>query len=108
MPLDNESSKMADEGQDLEQKRSQSLADYGRDAWVGSELRLKLKERVRHFTWTWFTMTMATGGIANVLSSGGSSLHTMLCNLVRLLPLCSPTTILYWEHTSCSFRLHKV
>ncbi|EON65264.1 hypothetical protein W97_04502 [Coniosporium apollinis CBS 100218] len=60
---------MADEGQDLEQKRSQSLADYGRDAWVGSELRLKLKERVRHFTWTWFTMTMATGGIANVLSS---------------------------------------
>lgn len=33
-------------------------------------LRLSLRERLRHFTWTWFTMTMATGGIANVLHTG--------------------------------------
>ena len=31
---------------------------------------LKFRERIRHFTWTWFTMTMATGGIANVLYQG--------------------------------------
>lgn len=31
---------------------------------------LEWRERIRHFTWTFFTMTMATGGIANVLYSG--------------------------------------
>jgi hypothetical protein len=34
--------------------------------------RLSWRERVRHFTWTWFCMTMATGGIANVLYTGSS------------------------------------
>lgn len=32
--------------------------------------RLEWRERIRHYTWTFFTMTMATGGIANVLYSG--------------------------------------
>lgn len=32
---------------------------------------LHFKERIRHFTFTWFTMTMATGGVANVLYQGG-------------------------------------
>lgn len=34
---------------------------------------LHFKERIRHFTWTWFTMTMATGGVANVLYYGNFS-----------------------------------
>lgn len=32
--------------------------------------RLEWRERIRHYTWTFFTMTMATGGVANVLYSG--------------------------------------
>ena len=31
---------------------------------------LAWKQRLRHFTWSFFTMTMATGGIANVLHTG--------------------------------------
>ena len=37
---------------------------------LGAVVKLSFKERIRHFTWTWFTMTMATGGIANVLYTG--------------------------------------
>lgn len=32
--------------------------------------KLEWKERLRHFTWSWFTLTMSTGGIANVLYNG--------------------------------------
>lgn len=31
---------------------------------------LSWRERIRHFTWAYFTLTMATGGIANVLYAG--------------------------------------
>lgn len=39
---------------------------------VGERLleKLQWRERIRHYTWTFFTMTMATGGIANVLYEG--------------------------------------
>ena len=32
--------------------------------------KLHWRERIRHYTWTFFTMTMATGGIANVVYAG--------------------------------------
>ena len=41
--------------------------------------KLHWKERIRHYTWTFFTMTMATGGIANVLYEGTKIAHLMLC-----------------------------
>jgi hypothetical protein len=31
--------------------------------------KLSWKKRIRHFTWAFFTLTMATGGIANVIYS---------------------------------------
>jgi hypothetical protein len=43
--------------------------------------RLRLRDRIRHFTWTWFTMTMATGGIANVLYAGKSANGSMIAHI---------------------------
>lgn len=31
---------------------------------------VSIKDRIACFQWTWFTSTMATGGVANVLASG--------------------------------------
>ena len=58
--------------------RSGLNGDFRHHSVSGSEVslgervleKLQWKERVRHYTWTFFTMTMATGGIANVLYSG--------------------------------------
>ena len=33
-------------------------------------MRLSWKDRIKHVTWAYFTLCMATGGIANVLSAG--------------------------------------
>lgn len=50
----------SDEREDLKEQEDVSRA----------KTKLSWRERVRHFTWTWFTMTMATGGLANVMYTG--------------------------------------
>lgn len=49
----------------------QSVVHLASQIDMGLE-RLHWRERIRHFTWTFFTLTMATVGIANVLYTGRS------------------------------------
>mgnify|MGYP001657884579 CR=1 FL=1 len=37
--------------------------------------RLGWKKRIRHVTWAYFTLTMATGGLANVFYQGMQDIH---------------------------------
>jgi hypothetical protein len=48
--------------------------------------KLSFRERIRHFTWTWFCMTMATGGVANVLYTSTFWLHLSFNVPPRHLP----------------------
>lgn len=60
-------------------RRNQSPGDMGvlqgAERESDPQRNLSWRERIRHFTWTWFCMTMATGGIANVLYTGSSMLR---------------------------------
>lgn len=56
---------------------------------------LTWKQRIKHVTWAYFTMTMATGGIANVISTGNIGLYSPVVKLVELTsssPLPIPRT----------------
>jgi hypothetical protein len=50
-------------------------AESSGDEHSGHKILLTLKQRVRHFVWTWFTMTMATGQLANVILAGMFAFH---------------------------------
>lgn len=50
---------------------SQAVGSLGEtDAEEPGVASLGWRQRIRHFTWAFFTLTMATGGIANVLYTG--------------------------------------
>jgi hypothetical protein len=52
---------------DPETTRAGAVNDSSATGSDWRRLKLPWRERIRHFTWTWFCLTMATGGIANVL-----------------------------------------
>ncbi|WEW59399.1 hypothetical protein PRK78_004870 [Emydomyces testavorans] len=71
--------------------------------------KLPWKERMRHFTWAYFTLTMATGGLANVLyheslfvPASIVSFGTILINISQFGPshtgqwLHDAVSILFW------------
>lgn len=53
-----------------------------------SAVNLSWKKRIRHFTWAFFTLTMATGGIANVLYESKFG-HALGLGLQTCLPQIS-------------------
>ncbi|TAQ83413.1 hypothetical protein B7494_g8262 [Chlorociboria aeruginascens] len=56
--------------------------------------RYGFRDRVGCYTWTWFTMTMATGGIANVLHSMSVTLQTSnYSDIRRTFPIHTMTPI---------------
>jgi hypothetical protein len=48
--------------QEIENQEGQNVPKPGRDADAVS-----IRERLKHFTWSWFTSTMGTGGLAIAL-----------------------------------------
>jgi len=55
-------------------KEVSSHEGLDRDDVATQGLRLPWKQRLQHVTWAYFTLTMATGGVANVLHTGKCSL----------------------------------
>lgn len=53
-----------------------NLYDLHRSTTESSASTLSWKKRIRHVTWAYFTSTMATGGLANVLYQGTISCAT--------------------------------
>lgn len=48
---------------------------------------LPWKERIKHTSWAWFTMSMATGGLANAMNAGMSKISTSSPLSRRHMPL---------------------
>lgn len=59
---------------EYDQRKDRDGSSLTQHVTNSSASRLSWKKRIRHVTWAYFTMTMATGGLANVLYEGECSL----------------------------------
>jgi hypothetical protein len=65
----------SDNSSTLADSECQEAADGHSDAAAAASTdsapqELAWSDRMKHFTWTWYTLTMATGGVVNVLHEG--------------------------------------
>lgn len=67
----------------LEDSASADTSSQREDFSDTSSFHLSWKKRIHHFTWSYFTMTMATGGIANVLWTSTHPVCMWLCMLTN-------------------------
>ena len=58
--------------------------------------RLQWRERVRHYTFVFFTLTMATGGLANVIHSGTSMLCSVTSPEIESADGCTSAVSFSW------------
>ncbi|KAK2779443.1 hypothetical protein FQN52_002457 [Onygenales sp. PD_12] len=98
-----------------DEMKTNGFEDPGRssESWP---LKLPWRERIRHFTWAFFTLTMATGGLANVLYSipyrfhGLDTIGTVVMLINIFLYLCIWALILlrfyYFPYTFRASFLH--
>ncbi|EGO56579.1 hypothetical protein NEUTE1DRAFT_123081 [Neurospora tetrasperma FGSC 2508] len=79
-----------------------------------SKRKVSLRDRITCYQWTWFTMTMATGGVANVLHSNPSAPSYAGTIFITICQYGIPNTgpwllkameIIFWIYVGLSFSI---
>lgn len=69
---------------------------------TSSTSALSWKKRIRHITWAYFTLTMATGGLANVLYEGKSHLEGDVVQMLNVTSTLSLSGARHHRHCDLS------